>query len=347
MPLHWGRNNRHHLRSARNPSVIGCLPVSGRPLMNSSNRMMNSLPSLTQSARNCNLPTMCCTSFRDRRSASNHSLRAAIVSCTLYCGTERVKLIESNVTPRKNNVCTRRHIFLFLFLKACLLQHLPHFTVGLIGLAVHFRWRQVIQVCYKVMHSFLVQVTYGISDSLRHIAEDRRPIGIVVSKYHCLFHISPNKFQSAGSVWICLYALFKSLFIIRHPSPFFLTSSTSASTEGWVSSHSFPRYVPFCILSLTDWPGGKLRSMMTRLSVESLFSLVLKGDTIAWLLNGFPSNGPNRVPCFTLSCIYEVISSGKSSADLWFVGVRLSRNSSFSTPIGHPYLQNCTISQWW
>ena len=94
MPLYWGRNNRHHLRSAQNPSGIGCLPVSGRPLMNSSIRVMNSLPGLTQLAKNCNLPTMCCTSFRDTLSASNHSSRAAIVSCTLSCGTERVKLTE-------------------------------------------------------------------------------------------------------------------------------------------------------------------------------------------------------------------------------------------------------------
>ena len=176
----------------------------------------------------------------------------------------------------------------------------------------------------------------------QHIAADLRPIGMVMSKYNLPCHFIPKKFQSLGSTWICLYALFRSHFIRAQPAPFSLTSCVKASTDGYLRPVASPRYESLGILSFTDPPGGKLKSMITRRSSLSRFSVVFNGETTIGDRNGFVLNGPNRVPSPSSLVMYLLIWSRNSWAPLWFLTDSRSRFLPSVMPMGHPYLQNVT-----
>ena len=120
----------------------------------------------------------------------------------------------------------------------------------------------------------------------QHIAEDLRPMGSVLSKYNMPFYFNPRKFQSPGSTKICFYAFFKSLFIKAHPLPYSLTNSTNSSIERKRNWYSSPKYSSFGILSFTELPWGKLKSIRTLRSTESFFSVVFKGEITISDLNG-------------------------------------------------------------
>ena len=99
-PLYPGRNLLHHQRSFLTLSGTSHLPALGKPLMNSNNLEMNSLPGLTQAAMKASFPTRLSTSFLLAIYLPNHSSNSVMHSRTRSSDTSRVSFSVSNWTPR-------------------------------------------------------------------------------------------------------------------------------------------------------------------------------------------------------------------------------------------------------
>ena len=88
-----------------------------------------------------------------------------------------------------------------------------------------------------------------------------------------------------------------------------------SSIVGSVSREGVPRYISGVTPALIEWSGGKLRSIMTLLWLESAFSLVMNGEMCKFLSGG-SLKGPKIAPKSCSSCRYISTSSLKSVADL-------------------------------
>ena len=107
-----------------------------------------------------------------------------------------------------------------------------------------------------------------------------------------------------------------------------------SSIVGSVNRKGVPRYISGVTPALIEWSGGKLRSIMTLLWLESAFSLVINGEMCRFLSGGF-LKGPKMAPKPFSSCKYILISSLKSVPDLWLHSL-LMRDTFSSKSRGKP-----------
>ena len=86
----------------------------------------------------------------------------------------------------------------------------------------------------------------------------------------------------------------------------------------------------------TDWPCGKERSRMTRLSVDSFFSVVFKGDRNMGSVKGDLRKGPSTAANESSFCKYESMLWAKAVAPVWFLGMNFGVGGLPFRFMGHP-----------